>query len=79
MHAKMSCAPRRLAPDAFGCATRSMSERVAGIEALAELRAILAETEAAGVALPCETRNLPLLNKHMLREELRAFVGEGDQ
>ncbi len=46
--AKMSMSgPRRLDPDIFGCGTREMSERVAGIGALVELRAILAEVEPA--------------------------------
>ena len=45
MRARMSDAPRRLDPDIFGCGSREMSERVAGIYALSELIDILADVE----------------------------------
>jgi len=45
MRARMSDAPRRLDPDIFGCGSREMSERVAGIYALSELLDILADVE----------------------------------
>jgi hypothetical protein len=41
----MSDAPRRLPVDIFGCGSREMSERVAGIYALDEARSILADVE----------------------------------
>ena len=45
MRARMSDAPRRLDPDIFGCGSREMSERVAGIYAINEARSILADAE----------------------------------
>ena len=50
MRARMSDAPRRLDPDIFGCGSREMSERVAGIYAINEARSILADAEPVDYA-----------------------------